>query len=54
MTEEHYAKLRGTPGPEQEIDFESDAVTLDIPERGGATEKSWKIVPLMRPRVFLP
>ena len=51
VTERHYTRLNATPGPDQEIAFEADAITLDIPERDGAIRDSWKIVPLMRPQV---
>ena len=52
MTERHYARLHATPGPEQEVDFEDDKITLNIPEEGASID-SWKIVPLMNPWVFL-
>ena len=54
MTDKHYAGLNATPGPNQEIEFEADAITLDIPERGGVTKGSWKILPLFKPQVFMP
>ena len=53
-TEEYYGGLNATPGPDQEIVFEADTITLDIPERDGVTRNSWKIVPLMKPQVLLP
>ena len=55
MTVNHYAGLNAVLGPDQKIEFEAsaDAITLDIPESGSIiAETSWKIVPLMRPRVI--
>ena len=55
MTVNHYAGLNAVLGPDQKIEFEAsaDAIALDIPESGSIiAETSWKIVPLMRPRVI--
>ena len=51
MTVSYYAGLNAVLGPDQEIEFETnaDAITLDIPESGSIiAETSWKIVPVMR------
>ena len=50
VIEKEYIKKRAHSGPEQNIEFESDMITLDIPLKG-RTIKGWKITPLIRPVV---
>ncbi len=33
-------------GPDQEIEFAEDKITLDIEESGLATQEGWNIIPL--------
>ena len=47
---DEYIKQGALPGPHQVVEFESDAITLDIPLEG-KTIKGWKITPLIRPVV---
>ena len=47
---EEYEKKGAILGLHQLVEFESDAITLDIPEMG-ILIKGWKITPLIRPVV---
>ena len=47
---EEYKNSKAMLGLRQVVEFESDAVMLDIPIEGIAV-KSWKITPLIRPVV---
>ena len=49
--DKHYAKLGATLDTDHEIEFEADAITLDIPVAGKTIKRTWKIEPLMRPEV---
>lgn len=40
-------------GPNQEVEFEADTITLDVPKEGITTEEGWKIKPLAHPMVKL-
>ena len=50
VVEEEYTKKNALPGPDQNVEFESEAISLDIPMVGIAI-KGWKITPLIRPVV---
>ena len=50
MVEEEYSKKNALPGPDQNVEFESDMISLDIPMEG-LSIKGWKITPLIRPVV---
>ena len=43
-------KKNALPGPDQNVEFESDMISLDIPMEG-LSIKGWKITPLIRPVV---
>ena len=45
-----YDRTDAVLGLQQPVEFESDAISLDIPMEG-ITIKGWKITPLMRPVV---
>ena len=47
---EEYKKEGARPGPDQNIEFEADMITLNIPLKG-KTISGWKITPLIRPVV---
>ena len=47
-----YEKDKALLGLHQVVEFESDAVMLDIPMEG-ITAKGWRITPLIRPVVSL-
>jgi hypothetical protein len=49
---EEYGNSKALLGLHQVVEFESDAVTLDIPMEG-ITAKGWSITPLIRPVVSL-
>ena len=49
---DHYSKKGSESAADQQIEFESDRITLDIPITGVITEnKGWKIIPLFSPVV---
>ena len=51
---EQYLKRGFEFTTDQEIEFESDRITLDIPLNGLVTmNKGWKIVPLNPPLVYI-
>ena len=52
VVKEEYKKYNALLGLRQLVEFESDAVMLDIPIQGIAV-KGWKITPLIRPVVSL-
>ena len=52
VVKEEYGNSKALLGLRQIIEFESDAVTLDIPMEGVAS-KGWSITPLVRPVVSL-
>ena len=52
IVKKEYGNSKALLGLHQIIEFESDAVTLDIPMEGVAS-KGWSITPLVRPVVSL-
>ena len=49
---EYYSKREAVCGSTQEIEFEDDKVSLNIP-LDGVVKGGWKIVPLIHPTVCL-
>ncbi len=47
-----FKKINAQPGPEQQILFESDKISLNIP-MDGTKINGWKIIPLKPPVVSL-
>ena len=47
----HYQERRAISGPNHEIEFEKDKVSLDIPITGKTVTGGWTIVPLFHPTV---
>ena len=43
--------LEALKGAEQHIEFESNEIKLDIPEKGINLEDGWKVIPLATPCV---
>ena len=52
VVKKHYDGLDAILDSDQEVVFEADEITLDIPSDGRTIKKSWKIVPLIKPKVF--
>ena len=50
VVKEKYERGRAIHGPHQPLEFESNAITLNIPMDGKAIS-GWKITPLIRPVV---
>ena len=50
--DKRYTKMGATLDSEQEVVFEADEITLDIPLTGKTIKKSWKIVPLIKNKVL--
>ena len=46
-----YTEVAATVGPDQEVMFEEERITLDIPEDGIVLESGWSITPLTYPGV---
>ena len=40
-------------GPDQEVQFEADRITLDVPKEGITVEEGWAIKPLTHPTVSI-
>ena len=40
-------------GPDQEVMFEGENITLDIPKEGLVLESGWTLIPHIHPRVNL-
>lgn len=40
-------------GPDQEVVFEEEKITLNVPREGIALESGWKITPYIYPRVSM-
>ena len=48
-----YAEIAARLGPDQEVMFEEEQITLDIPEEGLVLESGWTITPHTYPGVSL-
>ena len=48
-----YAKVTAGVGPDQEVIFEEEQITLDIPKEGLVLESGWTITPHTHPGVSL-
>ena len=48
-----YTKVAARVGPDQEVTFEQDQITLDIPKEGLVLENGWTIIPHIYPGVSL-
>ena len=48
-----YTEVAARVGPDQEVMFENDQITLDIPKEGVALESGWTITPHTYPGVSL-
>ena len=48
-----YTKAAAIFGPDQEVIFEGEEITLDIPKEGISLESGWKITPYTHPGVSL-
>ena len=48
-----YAEVAARVGPDQEVMFEEEQITLDIPEEGLVLESGWTITPHTYPGVSL-
>ena len=46
-----YTAMHATIGPDLPVGFESDSISLEIPDDGITLEDGWKIVPLFHPVV---
>ena len=44
--DEIYKDRSAEPGPDLEVQFEEDKISLDIPDHVTVVEEGWKIVPL--------
>ena len=54
VVNEYYRREGTEPAVDQQVEFESDHISLDIPMKGVLTEnKGWKILPLTRPVVCM-
>ena len=49
--DEKYTALSAEPGPDLEVQFEEDQISLDIPDHVTVVENGWKIVSLTPPLV---
>ena len=48
-----YTEVGARVGPDQEVIFEGEQITLDIPEEGIMLESGWSITPNTHPGVSL-
>ena len=48
-----YAEVAARVGPDQEVMFEEEQITLDIPKKGLVLESGWTITPHTYPGVSL-
>lgn len=48
-----YTKAAAIVGPDQEVIFEGEEITLDIPKEGVSLENGWTIIPYTHPGVSL-
>ena len=46
-----YAEVAAREGPDQEVMFEEEQITLDIPKEGLVLESGWTITPHTHPGV---
>ena len=46
-----YAEVAASVGPDQEVMFEEEQITLDIPKKGLVLENGWTITPHTYPAV---
>ena len=53
MIKNNYVSKSAIEGPDQEVEFEMDRITLDVPVRGITVEEGWAIKPLVHPTVIL-
>ena len=49
--DDRYAEAAARMGPDQEVIFEGEQITLDIPKEGIALESGWTITPFTYPGV---
>ena len=54
MVKNHYDKSGAVGEDPQPIAFQSESITLDIPEDGVRAKGGWSIQPLMHPAVSIP
>ena len=51
MVKEKYENEGAIQGPHQPVEFESEAIKLDIAKEGITCDNGWKIIPLVSPTV---
>ena len=51
MVHQNYTEKKAIEGPDQDIEFEEDRITMEIPERGSITIGGWTIIALTPPMV---
>ena len=54
MVNNYYDQLEAVCQKPQTIAFQSESITLDIPENGVRAKGGWSIQPLMHPAVSVP
>lgn len=48
---DNYSSQQAECGPDQEVIFKEDEITLSIPDEGLTLQNGWTITPLMHPGV---
>ena len=49
--ESRYSGLTAEPGPDLEVEFENEGISLSIPKGGVVVQQGWAITPLTPPMV---